>query len=635
MRLTLAVYLFFYRLSRALVNRPPISLRMLLSGMFALILLLLIGLFSFLIELIATNHVQMDTRSQLTELATTMADRLDRTLFERFREVDLIATTHDLLRNPAADVAQQRTLLETIQQSYPDYAWIGLMDRSGKVLVATQGTLEGKDVSADSWFQKGLKAPTIEDTDDPNTSHSSILNPQTKQAPLILANLAAPILAKDGSPQGVLGAQINWESAREIKTAVYRPVDTESMVEVFVFRPDGELILAPPTWQTRHVYTSIFMSDVVSSLLNSLQNSDSKFGNQIFSWPEEGRYVVGYAQSQGYRTYPGLGWLVVVRQPVGRAFASIPLLQRLIYLAGGLSILLFSLAAWLLTSRLTRQLQAISDSADRIRRGDPNVSIPLLSGSQEIATLSGSLHQLVEDLTTATTAERNRIARDLHDSVTQTLFSASLLADVMPKLWESDPARGRIKIDELRRSVRGALAEMRTLLLELRPASLIDAEMGRLLRQLADAANGRSGIDVTWEVSGDCELVPDVKIAFYRIIQEALNNVIKHSQATQAEISLRCDKRQIILTVCDNGCGFSPANTTGDHLGLRIMRERIEAIGGTLDIRSQANQGANQGTEIHVLLRREQAENVPELPYQPEIIAANSGSTAAPQNHEH
>src|SRR5690606_24905072 len=108
---------------------------------------------------------------------------------------------------------------------------------------------------------------------------------------------------------------------------------------------------------------------------------------------------------------------------------------------------------------------------------------------------------------TAVAAERSRIARDLHDSVTQTLFSASIIAEVLPRLWQRDLDEAERRLDELRQLTRGALAEMRTLLLELRPATLIEVELSELLRQLTEAITGRARVPITLEVEGDM-LVP-------------------------------------------------------------------------------------------------------------------------------
>ena len=138
--------------------------------------------------------------------------------------------------------------------------------------------------------------------------------------------------------------------------------------------------------------------------------------------------------------------------------------------------------------------------------------------------------------------ERSRLARELHDAVTQTLFSASLVAEALPTTWERDAQEGRGLLQELRGLCRGALAEMRTLLLELRPARLVETRLDDLLRQLGEAASGREGIPVAVQVEGQAhaaKLPPDVHIALYRITQEALNNVVKHARAHQVTVRLR------------------------------------------------------------------------------------------------
>src|SRR6266508_2792729 len=134
----------------------------------------------------------------------------------------------------------------------------------------------------------------------------------------------------------------------------------------------------------------------------------------------------------------------------------------------------------------------------------------------------------------AVAAERSRLARDLHDAVTQTLFSTSLIADVLPRLWERDQPEALRRLDELRQSTRGALAEMRALLLELRPATLTEVGLGELLRQLSEAITGQARVQITLTVEGQCRLPPDVQIALYRIAQQALNNVARHANASQA-----------------------------------------------------------------------------------------------------
>jgi signal transduction histidine kinase len=193
--------------------------------------------------------------------------------------------------------------------------------------------------------------------------------------------------------------------------------------------------------------------------------------------------------------------------------------------------------------------------------------------------------------------ERQRLARELHDAVTQTLFSASLIAEVLPRLWNRNQEEGQRRLEELRQLARGALAEMRTLLLELRPAALTEANLDELLRHLTEAITGRARTPVTLTVEGDCTLPPEVQVGLYRITQEALNNVVKHAKASQAVVSLCCQPQQVELHIKDDGRGFEPEQVSPEHLGLGIMRERAETIGANFKLQSRPG----QGTHIEVL----------------------------------
>jgi signal transduction histidine kinase len=202
----------------------------------------------------------------------------------------------------------------------------------------------------------------------------------------------------------------------------------------------------------------------------------------------------------------------------------------------------------------------------------------------------------------AVVEERQHLARELHDAVTQTLFSASLAADVLPRLWERDRESGMRCLTEVRQLTRGALAEMRTLLLELRPSALIETEPGALLRQLAEAVTSRTRIPVVVEADAGCSLPAEVQVTLYRIAQEALNNVAKHANARQVTVGFRRARPApagteqavgIVLSIVDDGCGFDLERgpSLGKGLGLGIMRERAEAIGAELRIHSHPGEG--------------------------------------------
>ena len=190
--------------------------------------------------------------------------------------------------------------------------------------------------------------------------------------------------------------------------------------------------------------------------------------------------------------------------------------------------------------------------------------------------------------------ERQRLAQNLHDAVNQSLFSAGLIAEVLPRLWERDQAAARQSLEDLRRLTRGALAEMRALLAELRPSVLTDAELGDLLRLLGNVLSGRMNIPVTVTVAGEGSPPAEVQVALYRLCQEALNNIAKHAGASQVEIALQHEAGAIELHIRDNGSGFDPGQPApAGHYGLSMMRERAEAVGAVLKVSSQPGRGTD------------------------------------------
>jgi PAS domain S-box-containing protein len=211
------------------------------------------------------------------------------------------------------------------------------------------------------------------------------------------------------------------------------------------------------------------------------------------------------------------------------------------------------------------------------------------AGQAAIAIENARLYQQAEQMAVA--QERNRLARDLHDAVTQTLFSASLIADVLPKLWERNPELGFLKLEELKLLTRGALSEMRTLLLELRPDTLGEVDLDDLYRHLANAFSGRTRIPVELSQDGQPAPPPPVKEVFYRVAQEALNNIAKHAGASQVQIRIAGQEDEVEVIIRDDGCGFDAATLSPENLGLKIMGERAEAVHAELEIESAPGAG--------------------------------------------
>ncbi len=201
------------------------------------------------------------------------------------------------------------------------------------------------------------------------------------------------------------------------------------------------------------------------------------------------------------------------------------------------------------------------------------------------------LQAAAQERTQATLQERQRLAQNLHDAVNQSLFSASLIAEVLPRVWELNPDKGKQSLEELRRLTRGAIAEMRGLLVELQPLVIIDSDLGDLLRQLSDAFTGRTNIPIALTIKGKGTLPTEMQVAIYRLCQEGLNNIAKHARASQVMMQLHYETDLAELTIYDDGRGFDPAQVPPGHYGLNIMQERAEAIGALLSVASQAGHG--------------------------------------------
>jgi PAS domain S-box-containing protein len=240
---------------------------------------------------------------------------------------------------------------------------------------------------------------------------------------------------------------------------------------------------------------------------------------------------------------------------------------------------------------------------ERLRRSYENHLYPILDDDDQVTGIAVFARDITElkkvqeqEMVDATAQERTRLARDLHDAVTQTIYSASLIAEVLPTVWERNPAEGQRNLVKLRQLVRGALAEMRTLLFELRPASLEAAELTILLQHLGDSLTGRTRIPVAYQLVEDGSSPKEIKIAVYRIAQEVFNNIAKHSGATQVSVDLVSKSNQVKLHVLDDGRGFERDDIAGDKMGIKIMTERASEIDAKLEIISSPR----KGTEVSV-----------------------------------
>jgi signal transduction histidine kinase len=232
-----------------------------------------------------------------------------------------------------------------------------------------------------------------------------------------------------------------------------------------------------------------------------------------------------------------------------------------------------------------------------LSHGHPNAYTPhhaeLVSaiGAQAAAAIENArLFEQAHKL--AALEERQRLARELHDSVSQVLFSIGLGARTVRTLLErGDPARAVPSVEYILNLAEMGMAEMRALLFELRPESLAQEGLVAAITKQVAALRARHGIDVTVDLCDEPDASIEQKEAMYRIAQEAMHNTVKHARAGRLDIRLAVERDGLLLGVRDDGQGFDPAASFPGHLGLRSMEERVERLGGTLTVESAPGSG--------------------------------------------
>ena len=372
--------------------------------------------------------------------------------------------------------------------------------------------------------------------------------------------------------------------------------------EIAIVNADGRLLTQSPPDSRLNAHNPELIT-----LLNRAQMGERAFaqlrqplpnGQMVMVLPmtaEDGRYLGAFLFTFAL---PGFNWGTLG-----------PVLQMLL-----LSLIPFTLIAGLigtlfgyLTARqLTQRLDTVALAAEAWSKGDFS-AVAADSSPDELGQLSRRLNRMAEQLQNllqtrealAAVEERNKLARDLHDAVKQQLFATTMQVGAAKALLATNPTSAAQHLAEAETLAQQAQQELNTLIQELRPAALHGRGLAAALRQYGADWARQNNIPLAVKVQGEQPLPLANEQALWRVAQEALANVAKHSGATSAELHLEWQPQAIALTVTDNGRGFDPQQPpTG--LGLHSMRERMEGVGGRLTITS----GANRGTEISAWLTR-------------------------------
>ncbi|MDB5868516.1 MAG: sensor histidine kinase [Polaromonas sp.] len=360
------------------------SLGLYLALCFSLLSILLTLILLVVIDITFTRQARASIGANLAELAYQMSYRLDRSMFERYREVQLMAERMGQDGKPAGG-QENRRALDALQRTYPHYAWIGATDNQGRVLVATRGVLAGADVSARPWFQNAKNGVHMGDVHEAKLLAK--LLPNTTDEPLRFVDIAFPYSDAGGQVQGVLGAHVSWVWAEDIRRSIMEPVDKLRKLDALILSADNTVLLGPPSLQ----------GQVLG--LRSLQNL--KPGRPRFDMailPDGQEYLVGISRASGYGTYPGMDWKVLVRQSREEAYLPLKQLQLQVSMIGIVVASLFSLLGFWVAHVITRPLKALSHAAQQLQAGQPAQIAAMGTAYTEVKTLGASLNALISNL---------------------------------------------------------------------------------------------------------------------------------------------------------------------------------------------------------------------------------------------
>ena len=462
--------------------------------------LALVVLVSVLVERTAARQLQQGVGVSLSTTASDLSSRLDDGLRERLDDMRALSVL-PLLDLEAIDRGTLQQHFQQLAQSFPDYAWIGLVDANGQVVVAKDGLLEGQDVSARPWFTAALEGPYVGDL------HEALLLEQLLPAddePLRFLDVAAPVIGPAGTAEGVVAAHLSWAWARRLATQLDPAGAGISGAELIVISADGVAILGPP-------------GVVGSRLPVALENAGSSPGAGWFRarWSDGQEYISGFANPARPLAEGGLGWITLVRQPVDQALAPLHELRRTIALVAVVLALLGVAAAVMLGRWIGRPLRELNREARRIgeRRGAAVLVDP--GGYREARELAQSLQQLVSDLT-GREAELLRLAETLEQRVVERTSELSSLNVQLEAMALSDSLTGlanrRRFNDELDEAVQRAVEQglpLSLLFMDVDHFKTVNDAHGHpagdaVLRWLAGVAEGQvRGTDLLARTGGE------------------------------------------------------------------------------------------------------------------------------------
>ncbi|QEE43560.1 diguanylate cyclase (plasmid) [Rhizobium sp. WL3] len=365
--------------------RNKMTIRLQVALVTAVTCIAAVGIAAVGAAMVAKSGAQANANQQLQTLARNMADRLDQHMFERYREIQNIANLGPLRAVWSKDAAATRGILEQLQTSLPEYAWLGFATPDGIVHAATKGMLEGVSVAQRPWFVDGLKQPTVKDVHDAKLL-DKLLRTSPDEAPFRFVDVAMPVFDSNQELAGVLGAHMSWTWADDVRKTVLTSQDEESAADLWIAAKDGSLLIGPAD---RKVDPSLLAQAAKSNGVLFMDTSGAA------------PMLAAAVATRGQGDYPGLGWNVVARMPVSVIYAPANQLVLQILLLGGVVAAVASAVAWTLAGSVTNPLKALADSLDLVGRQSDVTSVERQNGSLDILKLSAAVRSLLRRVGTA------------------------------------------------------------------------------------------------------------------------------------------------------------------------------------------------------------------------------------------
>jgi signal transduction histidine kinase len=581
--------------------------------------LLLFGATAMVSGWVARAEAERASGAMLAQLASAVGARLDADVAERLREIRRLAELESTL-GVELDRARWRVTLGQLQRAIPHYSWIGVADEQGRVEAATQGMLEGQNVGQRPWFQQGQREPAVLDVHD-----AKLLAPKLPLAlngePPRFIDVAAPLYRR-GTRVGVLGAHLNWDWAELRRREALTSLDPALKLEIVLVDRQSRIDLGPeqPALDGGRLPAQNLTRHAV-----------------VHTWTDGHDYLTAAQASQAAADYPGMGWTVVVRQPVAVAFEAANRLQRQLWVFSAFGAAAFGALGWWLAGVLTAPLRDVA------RRAQVQAPAPAArSGSHdEVQQVAESLGALIDGLR-ARERELREFNEHLEEQVqqrTQALqranddlrsFASSVSHDLRGPLGQIAallrisleqhgaewPQAGRNNVEvvaaeceRLRHLCEDmlALAQVQQRELQREPVNtnqLVDEVLAELRGQGA-------GATAQVVVAAPLPPVHADPVLLRQVWTNLVSNAFKYSSKVpqpRVAISAQPAGDEQVFTVADNGAGFDAAQAgrlfgafqrlhraqdfPGVGVGLSIVKRVVERHGGRVWAESSPGDGA-------------------------------------------